>query len=213
MKKITLDGKVPNVGTAGIDKRAFNYLTTKVPDDIKPPSDQNKALVLYYTTDDFGKLDPVNYQVLRVPPPGVYPPPFIILPPPLPVNYVQADISAYWMDKNYFSINPDEAHCFNIRGNFRDASDFANQSGNFCQFQEYYSVNGSYSPVRNWSGNWNKGILTLTSYDDEGNLLELKGQVSGSTLIFTDQNGRQLELAFDSGPCGIINANGCENND
>lgn len=213
VKKITLDGKVPNVGTAGIDKRAFNYLTTKVPDDIKPPSDQNKALVLYYTTDDFGKLDPVNYQVLRVPPPGVYPPPFIILPPPLPVNYVQADISAYWMDKNYFSINPDEAHCFNIRGNFRDASDFANQSGNFCQFQEYYSVNGSYSPVRNWSGNWNKGILTLTSYDDEGNLLELKGQVSGSTLIFTDQNGRQLELAFDSGPCGIINANGCENND
>lgn len=214
VKKITLDGKIPNVGTGGIDKRAFNYVTTKVPDDIKPPSNQNKSLVLYYTSDDVGALPPVNYQVLQVPPPGVYPPPFIILPPPLPVNYVQADISAYWRDKNFFSINADSAHCFNIRGNFRDASDFANNSGTFCQFQEYYSVNNfEYHPIRSWSGNWSKGILTLTSYDENGDPISLKGQVSGSTLIFTDQNGRQLELGFDSGPCGIINADGCENND
>jgi hypothetical protein len=209
VKKITLDNRIPTIPskTNGIDNQAFNYLTTKVPNDLKPPTNQNKSLVLYYTSDDFGALPPVNYQVLSVPPPGVFPPPFIILPPPLPVNFIQNDISAYWEDE--FLVSQDSAHCFNIRGNFRDASDFANQTGTFCQFEEYFSINGNYSDVRTWTGGWNKGILELTSGS-----LTLKGQVSGSNLIFTDNNGRQLKLRFDStGGCAIINSNGCENDD
>ena len=208
VKKLSLDSKIPTIGVNGIDLKAFNYITTKVPDDLKPLTNQSKVLKLFYTSDDVGFIE-TTYQVLSVPPPGVFPPPFIILPPPLPVNFVQNDISAYWENPHFVSVTGDTVHCFNIRGNFRDAADLANQTGSFCQFQEYYGINGVSSSIRSWGGTWNKGVLQLTSGS-----LTMTGQVSGSTLIFTDNNGRQLQLKFDStGGCGIINSNGCENND
>ncbi len=205
VKKLSLDSKIPTIGVNGIDLKAFNYVTTKVPDDLKPLTNQSKVLRLFYTSDDVVFIE-TTYQVLSVPPPGVFPPPFVILPPPLPVNFVQNDISAYWENPHFVSVTGDTVHCFNIRGDFRDAADLANQTGTFCQFQEYYGINGVSSNIRSWSGTWNKGILQLSNGS-----LTLTGQVSGSTLIFTDNNGRQLQLKFDStGGCGIINSNGCE---
>jgi hypothetical protein len=221
VRKIAVDNKVPVIGANGIDLRAGNYLTTKVPDDIVVSSTQNKTLTLYYTSDDTGFIT-ANYQVLSAPPPGVFPPPFMILPPPVPINFVQNDISAWWENPNFKPYKLDEFttvkhHCFNIRGNFFNAADLVNNSGTFCEFYEYFVIEDDFgntygSTIRNWFGGWNRGKINVSS----GTTRSMSGQSNAtgtSGLIFTDNNGRQLQLSFDSGGCAIINANGCENDD
>jgi hypothetical protein len=213
VKKVTLDGIIPSTSeTGGWDLKGFNYLTTKVPATLKPPSNQNKTLALYYTNDDFGVVT-TNYQVLSVPPPGVFPPSTIILPPPLPVTYTQNDLSASWSNDDFISVTGDTAICWNIRGNFRDdVTDLLNSSGDFCRFEEFRQVFDEFDNptdflLRAWTGTWNKGIIQLSSGS-----LTLTGQIyeQGFTryLILTDNNGRQLRLK--QGGCSVNNSNSCE---
>ena len=214
VKKVTLDGIIPNTSeTGGWDLKGFNYLTTKVPATLKPPSNQNKTLALYYTSDDFGVVT-TNYQVLSVPPPGVFPPSTIILPPPLPVTYAQNDLSASWSNDDFISVTGDSAMCWNIRGNFfDDDTDLLNTSGTFCRFEEFLQVFDEFdNPTdflrRAWTGTWNNGIIQLTSGG-----LTMTGQVhvEGFTryLILTDNNGRQLRVK--QGGCSVNDSNSCEN--
>ena len=98
VRKLSLNDLVPEFGNNGIDKKAFNYITTKVPIDLTPSRDENMVLKLHYTIDGSGYI-PEEFEVLSAPPPGVFPPPQIIFPPPLPSSYVQTDLSDYSIDQ------------------------------------------------------------------------------------------------------------------
>lgn len=202
VRKVTLDNKIPTIGTNGVDQKGFNYLTTKVPNDISVASNQNKTLALYYTSDDVGVIT-INYQVLSAPPPGVFPPPAIIIPPPLPVNFAQSDISATWVNTYSISNNGNTATCYNIRGDFQTDNGITLSSGTFCHFEEITIVvdpdqfTQVETLIRVWTGTWNKGNIDLTSAGG----LKLTGYViQGPPLymVLTDNNGRQLRIEQSS---------------
>jgi hypothetical protein len=203
IKKVSIDGKVPDIGIRGIDKQAYNYITTKVPKDVTPATD--RKLRLYYTNDDFEPIERA-YEVLSVPPPGVFPPPTIILPPPLPSNYVQTDLSDYWIDENFKSSTTDTIlSCYQLRGDFGGAI----QVGEFCEVNVFYALkqgptweltNNRYAT----DGTWDHGYVSFLL---EGNLV--KGRVfdkASNKLVMEDHEGRQLILVGDkSGNCKVAN--------
>lgn len=202
VRKVTLDNKIPTIGTNGVDQKGFNYLTTKVPDDINVASNQNKTLALYYTSDDVGVITS-NYQVLSAPPPGVFPPPAIIIPPPLPVNFAQGDLSATWINTYSLSGDGNTATCYNIRGDFQIDNGLVLSSGTFCHFEEIIIVrdefgsNVSETLVRAWTGTWNKGRIELNSAGG----LKLTGYVVEGIpfyMLLTDNAGRQLRIVQSS---------------
>jgi large repetitive protein len=205
VRKVTLDNKIPTIGTNGVDQKGFNYLTTKVPDDINVASSQNKTLALYYTSDDVGVIT-TNYQVLSAPPPGVFPPPAIIIPPPLPVNFAQGDLSATWINTYSLSGDGNTATCYNIRGDFQTDNNLVFSSGSFCHFEELLIVRDPNQGtqvetlVRAWTGTWNKGNIQLTAPGG----LTLTGYVVlvqvpfTFYMLLTDSDGRQLKIVQSS---------------
>lgn len=223
VKKITIDGKVPSVGSNGVDQKAYNYLTSKVPTDVRPPSDQTKTIRLYYTSDDFEPVVFNSFTVLKQPPPGVFPPASIILPPPIPVNYVGNNLNAFWHNANFVSKNGDSVHCFNVRGDFQiGESDVIRESGTFCQLQEYFNITDEFfnlntSYYRDYAASWDNGKLTFTS--NSGPPATLKGQVvlnaQGlvTSMLLTDQNGYQLQIVGDADGGCLANSENCEDDD
>ncbi len=202
VKRVRLDNKIPTVGVNGIGQKGFNYLTTKVPDDINVPSNQNKTLALYYTNDDVGVLT-IDYQVLSAPPPGIFPPPTIIIPPPLPVNFVQNDLAATWINTYSLSGDGNTAVCYNIRGEFQSDNNLIFSSGSFCHFEEILIVKDEdqgtqeETLVRAWTGTWDRGRINLSS---AGGLTLTGHVVQGPPLyiILTDNQGRQLRIEQSS---------------
>jgi hypothetical protein len=202
VKRVKLDGVTPDYGANGIDQQGFNYITTKVPKEVVPPTTQTKTLTLYYTSDDVGFITR-DYTVLNAPPPGVFPPPFIILPPPLPVSYAQTDLSAYWIDKNFVSTTGDSIRCYQLRT--PNSPPPFPTFGSFCQGARFYAVKNQsnewevLSPETGF-GSWNNGYMTHTFGTST-----FSGRVydqAASSLVLTDQNGRQLILVGDqSGHC------------
>ena len=156
-------------------------------------SPPNHKLALYYTSEDSAITR--DYNVLSAPPPGVFPPPQIILPPPLPSNYVQTDLSDYWVDDNFEDPDNENAlRCYQLRANFTGNPPF----GIFCDVVRFYfGVPGQEEGGEYGSGNWNRGSVSISF----GNGEDYTGQVfdqAASKLVLTDPNGRQLILVNDA---------------
>jgi hypothetical protein len=192
VKKVSLGGKVPDIGTRGIDKQGYNYITTKVPKDIIPSA--NQKLYLHYTSEDSAIVR--TYNVLSAPPPGVFPPPTIILPPPVPSSYVQTDLSDYWIDENFKTTATDSVlSCYQLRAAFGGQA-----ADEFCIVGRFHAVkeqsgNWTYTNFDYGSGSWDLGKVSLTFPDGTWN-----GQVLdqvASKLVLQDQNGRQMILVGD----------------
>ena len=200
VRRLSLNDEVPQVGSNGIDQQAFNYITTKVPIDLTPPTNQNMTLKLHYTIDGSG-FTPKEFEVLSAPPLGVFPPPQIILPPPLPPSYVQTDLSDYWINVNFPSPTPDSVLvCYQLRANFAGEP----EAGNFCQinkFDAHIKPDGTWGDQTNsmsGSGTWNHGLIEINFYNDSN--AKLTGRVYDKTsqkLVLEDIEGRQLILIHD----------------
>jgi hypothetical protein len=203
VKRISIGGITPEIKTNGIDKQAYNYLTTKVPKNIQ--SAGNHQLLLHYTSEGASISHP--YEVLQAPPAGVFPPPTILLPPPIPSSYVQSDLSDYWINEYYQPTGPEPSlSCYQLRAAFS-----GQPSANFCFIGKFYAVNegGTWiqKDVVQGTGSWNLGKVTLNYPADT-----LKGQVFPALpvppkdeplrLVLKNQDGRQIILIQDkSGNC------------
>jgi hypothetical protein len=193
------------VGSLGVEYKAFNYVTTKVPSDA--PIGNSQTLLLFHTQDDY---EPIvkTYRVLSQAPPGVFPPTSIVLPPPLPSNYFQTDLSDFWIDENFVHSYPDSAlSCFHFRDTFAGEPE-----GEFCELAKFTAVKNNgvweydYLEMRYGAGSFNRGAIQLDfaadppghPVDPPRDALSLKGRVidqAGNKLLFTDQaTGRQMIL-------------------
>lgn len=197
VRRLTVGGHVPGKGVGGIERKAFNYITTTVPD---AAAIGDNEILLYHTQDDFQPI-PGSYKVLSQPPPGVFPPATIVVPPPLPSNYFQTDISDYWIDANYKHNYPDSAlSCFHFRDTF-----VGEPEDTFCELRKFLAIkrpdDGIWynDDLRAGDGSFKMGTVEL-SFPGYGEVtpLHLKGRVTdqaADSILFIDQQtGRQMIL-------------------
>jgi hypothetical protein len=193
--RIEIDGKVPeftNAG-AGIDSKNYSYLVSKIPNTATAGA---KTIMLTYS-DTQAPL-PWAYTIAANAPQGVFPPPTILLPPPVPLSYVQGNLNAYW--KNPHATGP--LHCFNIRADASvitdDSQHYTTGTGAFNRVDEYNKENIEdyfVDDVSHWSGSWDNGYLTLISPSGE----IWSGQISNGQIILTSSTrGYQLQLVQSS---------------
>ncbi|MEJ1237451.1 IPT/TIG domain-containing protein [Chryseolinea sp. T2] len=196
-KVVMMVGETPYMAASlpetGINQQAFNYVTTKVPGNIPPG---NRTVRLYYGIDANAYVS-YPFTVLAAPPPGVYPPANIVLPPPIPSTYVQVDLSNYWYDVNF--VGPDgttQMSCYHLRASFQ-----GQPSGTFCTISKYVIQydNGSWIPLSMASGGggWDHGTVEIHYDDGTAYTGMMNTDLSVLEIVFTDADGRQMILRQD----------------